>query len=754
MDSDRSEKPWPRVTRSQLEPRHQSISSAANLVDSLERNIRREEWPACCLQDYANQSSLQHLLAKSKTLRWTIRRLNLAAIKILSGIHHLNLEYPVDTGKPSVQEKWARFLNDIVGLRRTRGQWCMSLVLAVQIWLTIRFGTILYYQYPYDFDRLRLKRLVAKQTNATSPSAAAANNDAYRRQLELRLAGTREALREIGAPHMEWGMVTEFAYTYFLQAALFTLVVVPLYFNFHRCAYFPWARYFLDAKAERRAQAEWIVEQIDDYIKSSRAYTRSRLELIMRSLPPGRRAEILAELDAGGGESPTRLAPNNGDRNWQDRWPADSPDDDELADQQLRMLSWAIDKPDSRLLYHRHGSRCRQALQLALNGRLNPLVDRSDGWLDKLALLNISIFCVIMCYSVACMTFLYVEFGKHFDSMGRHMQCNTMRERLTLMGTYWGQQIVFASTAFLFNLSYLSFLDLIRTLYLLRETICQTIKRNQVAFQLLGDILAIMAPHERKLLAVSRYLRTDRQSRNSDSPLVGCRRMSDFGSLTTKHNSLALGTHDNDDGCRPAGQSAENQRRALDLIETIETDTAAALLHYKYFCAEFERLRAGYKMFAFIILYVPGSLPPLIRLNMPYMDDTRARLFMVATSMAAAPSFCLAWPYCYIHRRCLDVNKALASLLAQLVLFESADLTRDCLNLDHLTSVLRKQLRRADLFSRRFAIRLVGLIDLTYPNVLRIQFWISLITISMLVDISPALNSLTDDLLADPFGVF
>jgi hypothetical protein len=726
------------VSNKRVEPGdtlHLGLDSIS-FVDLLEVNIRRDNLPACLL-GHNRQEKTKSLFGNS-TLRQFIHHFNLVLIKLLSDFNHFNLKWPIDTNKPKFRMKCSRFLAYLIG-ERTLRQKCFTLILMIQTMAAVLIATILYYQYVYDFDKIRLKRLVAKQQS--SPDGHQFVGE--RTELERRVRESRETLRAIGAPNMEWGIVVEYAYAYFLQGGVFTMLVVPFYLNFHRCAYFPWARYFLNAAGERRTQAGSIARLIDEFVKSSRSYTRLRLELMVQSFSLQKQAKILARLP---GDSAKLLNEH--------RWCGYSMSrlGDEPDDEHLKKMSHAINTLESRLLYQRHNSRCRQAQRLALMGYLNPLVDRSGDWLDKLALLNVSTFCTSVLYSALCMLYLYLELDKYFISIGRPARFETFRDIRTFILGFIGVEMLFQSIAFLFSLCYISFIDLLRTLYFLRKMIFRAIRRIDTATQQLNDILASITADEQTIITMGIRFAGARCRQEHMPPQGGWHRITAELSLPPGRDRPPNKADWSGTARGPA--SYGNMRRALDLIETIETDTTAALLHFKYFCAEFERLRACYEVYAFIMFYVPGSFQVLIRLNMPYVDDDKTRLFMVVASLAAAPSFFLSWPYCYIHKRCLGIYKALLSLWAQLAVLQSKKITRDCLNIDHQTSLLLKQLERPDLFSRRFAIRLMDLVGLTYSNVMRIQFWISLVTISMLVDISPFLNNLTDQLLSDPFGVF
>jgi hypothetical protein len=719
-----------------------SDSNSLSSVDYSEVNIRQDNLAACSC-DYNRQDRSMFSIENS-TLRQFVHKFNLELIKLASDFNHINLEWPIDKSKPKFRTKYKRFLAYLAS-KRTLRQKCFALIFIIApVAVAILFKT-LYHQHAYDFDKIRLERLVAKQSSLDERKFGLELT-----QIKHRVRESQDALMAIGAPHMEWGMVVESVYVYFLQAGVFTIVIVPLYFNFHRCAYFPWARYFLNAAAERRTQVELIADQIEGFVKSSRTYTRLSLEPMMKSFASKKQAKILDKRSGSGGESTKLLTNEHRCYGSMDRLEV------ELNDEHLKEMSLAINTLESRLLYQKHCSSCQQAYKLALMGYLNPLVDRSSGWLDKLALLNISILSVILFYSAICLLYLYLQLEKYLASIGRYSRYETLADLLMLALAVGGVEMMFQATAFLFSLCYLSFLDLLRTLRLLRQMILHTTKRIDAAIQQLNDIAASMTADEQLIITMAgRFAGVCPRRRRVDEYLGGQRK------IITKYSLPPLsdrppsmtddewhGTASKSDNC-----SSENLRRALDLVETIETDITAVLLGFKYFCTEFERLRAGYEMFAFIIIYVPGSLPVFLRLYMAYINDNKTRLFLVGASIAAAPSFFLTWPYCYIHKRCLDIYKALLSLAAQLTDLESNKYARECLNIDHQTSLLRKQLERPDLFSYRFAIRLVDLVGLTYPNVMRMQFWISLITISMLIDISPLLNEMMDKLLADPFRV-
>jgi hypothetical protein len=673
-----------------------SQHSIMGFVERLEENIRQDRLPTC-LRRSRRQLCIR-LVIRNEKLRQALRWFHIVLLKFLTALHCVDLRNRHDLDRLCFHDKLARFFKTSFVDRTLPGK-CLFLFMFFQVVQNMRIFTILYYQYAYDFNKLRLERL----TDVGPPGGA--SHPCNRSQLELNAKQARRVLKTIGAPHLEWSILVECMYGFSVTASLFCMLAIPFYLNFARAPYFPWARYFLDPVGEVRAQAELIAELVDSFIRWSRNYTIARLDCQATDGDDGR-----AEWDrhqSGDSSGPTTTA----------GWP--------------RM---AGAHSGSQLLVSKHTASCRLALSIALGGGLNPPVDRSCAWLDLLALVNVCLPGFMLVYGAVWAISLYAKVERYFGRAGKLTELDSYKDYLTLVCLGLDELYLIMSVCLLFQLAVPSIMDTLRTLKLFKALLLLTIKQNELNIEQLLGVLERMRPHQLSQLMLSRRLRApswDRVPRTT-APSVhlshGCDRRQ-------RHHS-------------------DWKRPLFAKMESIETNFMTAILHFNHCQHELVRNKSSFQAMAMACIMVSGALPVIVRLHIPYLRDSLARRFMASLSISSlAPMAVFLWPPCYIHSRSLEIYRLLTYLRTQMTRLEASRLVRDCLNIDQQLSLLRKELERPEQFAQQTAIRLMGPISLTYPSVIRIQFYISLVMVSMLVDLNTMGGSVTNGFLADPFGV-
>ena len=207
------------------------------------------------------------------------------------------------------------------------------------------------------------------------------------------------------------------------------------------------------------------------------------------------------------------------------------------------------------------------------------------------------------------------------------------------------------------------------------------------------------------------------------------------------------------------------EKRSLEHVKTVESlkgqmnfELLLTLIHFKLFIWQFKHYSRSFSLIIFWAVVLTFTFPILGRLHVPYISseiNQQFRLFVVILSLIvlACTNLCLV-PACYTHKRCLDLYKALSSLLAHVTRLETehSHSNGERIYNRHNVYALRKELEYPKLLLAKFATNSGGL-SLRYGTMLALYFWFSLIGFSTLFEASSG-NSLSASLLLDPFRVY
>lgn len=176
-------------------------------------------------------------------------------------------------------------------------------------------------------------------------------------------------------------------------------------------------------------------------------------------------------------------------------------------------------------------------------------------------------------------------------------------------------------------------------------------------------------------------------------------------------------------------------------------------VHYKIFISQLRPLLKPIGVLAFVAISLVILHPLLIRFHTPYVAsvELKSRYYIIALITAIFVNT-LIFPVCYINSRCVDLYKAMSSLLSHTmeVQLHLSDLinrfpsvkqliTSKSTNVysKHTLWLIRKELQNPDLFLNRFDTRILGL-SFTYNNLVRVYFYVGIISISIFSDSNTA----------------
>jgi len=206
----------------------------------------------------------------------------------------------------------------------------------------------------------------------------------------------------------------------------------------------------------------------------------------------------------------------------------------------------------------------------------------------------------------------------------------------------------------------------------------------------------------------------------------------------------------------PVIHALDGEKLGFSLREQMNAHMLYSLMHYKIFVSQFKLLGPGFSVTLASGLIILFSYPILCRLHTPYFDssdEANHRFTLVIVSLSyVPPCFACLVIICFLHKRCLKLYGALASLMAHMT--KANHLVRylgdEAIYSRHLVGVMRKEISHSTRMSHEFSIKSIG-VRCTFSSVMKIGFWFGFVVISLVFKSTSDSNGLPFSGLA--FGV-
>lgn len=629
-----------------------------------------------------------------------------------------------------------------------RNKPCWSILFnIVYIYTSIRLMINSYFQYKYDFSSLRYQRYKSiKQGNWTPSkqhlgSKHELNFLKYHSMDETflfeQVEMSKQVLKSVGSPFIEAHFSVQL-YAIFLIVVGWSLYI-NTQINFNHIANFDFSfiRAILDYENELKLFNWFVRQEIDKFIESSRNFAAISMD---------RRTQLF-----GGLSYKTTNTIRQHEAN----------DTNDHNSQQNSITSKIFrDKPMALV---EHSILIKQLERMALNGSLLP-PNKMPDWINKLAYFQymFSVCFFIYCSMVQVMT--SVIFILSLDKFEP-----SLLDILTIFEFLMSSFVVIVCAIFYGFIILASCLDQIYSVIGLRKRIDDCAMNNK------KKLIVCLMMMERFEVQNDLKLLKNIEKRNEEHVFGGR-----SGGVEVAPNSLDENTrnrsqlnlnhlyHTNLDDLPNIknlnGQHQSllikqqvNYRRGLDIyIESCFSQMNANLLHsildYKVFVGQFEPIKRSFGFILIIVSVLMIVMPIMGLIHVPYIDK-RVKVFTVSLSMfcALAADILIAIPISYLYTRCLELYQSLSSLLAhsiEVTTHENIGRIYD----RHSVWILRKELAHTDRLANQFVFRFIGL-KLTYINLLKVHFWLGLVTLYMFVE-SSYQGELLGAVFRDPLGVY
>ena len=206
-----------------------------------------------------------------------------------------------------------------------------------------------------------------------------------------------------------------------------------------------------------------------------------------------------------------------------------------------------------------------------------------------------------------------------------------------------------------------------------------------------------------------------------------------------------------------ANEHKSNKQLQIDCChEQMNIDLLFALLQFKIFVAQFKQYKKSFGLVLAWAVLLTFVFPILGRLHIGYISaalhrDFRYLVSIINLTVLACTNLCLI-PACCVHSRCLELYKALSSLLAHVTCLMCYPQGEKIYS-KHTIYALRKEMNYPKLLLAEFETNSGG-IRLTYGSMLAFHFWFGLIGLSIFLDAKWSGRYGSLSMFHDPFGVY
>lgn len=611
----------------------------------------------------------------------------------------------------------------------------LYLVTSVRLLINIVF------QYNYDYHLLRYDRYrrygtLNPNAGQTAPlvdldniAAAAAANFSITRATTTTLSSetllvmranaerAQAALKSVGAPYLNLHFVIQIVYEFLLSSTLTLHVLMAAYYRYLMPFDYSLVRAILDWQTEQRLCNQIVRHEINKIICSSRNFTEVCIEQTKQ-----------------------------------------------FAKQHLyykRKLEQIYAEADLRRFLLDHTLTVRQLEQMALSGALFP-ANRAPDWVAKLTHYTFLIVALTILYGLLTVAFFASVF---FLITGLELNTSIL-DVVVVVEAGVQVAILMGAGIFYITIIFINCIDQIRFVRELCRLIYDCIRTNNAKLLNCSQLSARAMSNADNLVSDLKWSQANfaQPLSKAQPPVVqdpDSREGLPYGRCHMNHHH-----HQGEEEVMIGGQQQArshsigqvtlmSNKQSL-LINSWHTQMNAellkALVHYKIFVAQIKPITRSFGAFALACLSLMIVSPINVRLHVPYLDrriKVYAMLFGVLC--ASCVDLCVV-PISLMHGRCLNLYKALSSLLAHAIEVGSHPLGDRVYDL-HTIWLLRKELSHPDRLTNQFTIVVCG-IRITYSNLLRVHFWVGLISLSIIIETSSNQQEILGALFKDPLRMF
>ena len=580
--------------------------------------------------------------------------------------------------------------------KRKPSRW-PRLVLIVFVYCCLRLSINIYYQYLYDYHRIRLEWAIFRLIESKSSLASEVLN------LEVKfwqdhVHQSRTRLKSLGAPHIGATIAAECIYITILMLGYSSYILGAIYFNFITPFDFYLAWMMLDRPTEQRACNEMIRLEVERFVASSRNYCSIHLA----------RAKACSNLE--------RMA---------------------LLMEHFRF---------------RHKLLVGQFRMLAANGALRPL-NRTPDWFDKLALAY-CLFCIgCIIWSLFFDTVLYLLVPKlaNFLIESQPMDLLVNLELITIAF------IIVVAMIFYLSITMISCLDqivLVRKLNrLLTDCIClnnyQFYARGAAGRQPPTDISHWLATAKRTS-SWPLFNHCPGQTLEPDCQSIERTEMNTNLVLAVLHYKIFI--RQLKPIQRPVGFVS------FVAIVLLLLHPVLVRIHVPYM--ESQNLQNNYYIVILIVaVFVNCLVGPLCYINSRCLNLYKSLFSLLAHTLDVEQSNefqSASFASSRSSSPSVSRTTAAATTTSQSLHQPLPPACRPIYD-PHTVWILRKELEHPDELILQFETKCLGL-KMTYANLVRIYFWLGILVLS--ISVEPAQrwqgggNQLLGRLLSDPLGFY
>jgi hypothetical protein len=335
-----------------------------------------------------------------------------------------------------------------------RGGWRIKrrphVILVIYVLCLSMIAVNVYHQYIYDASILRLGRvraiLQSQDTRQQLLNQSGMTADAVEKYFERRASEARQALKSLGATHLEWSFVISNVMIVASILGMMFYFTTPYDYSSDDTVMIS-ARALLDNEHDARVQTRIIVQELDRLIASSLSFMRAKFEqAIMDS------SVIITAA------TPKRLQ----------------------HERSLAILRLNLTRE--------HGKIVEQLKTNALEGRLNPL-NRSPACRDRLALLYlISVFGLLLGTVVPPIVFHHL-IKSFFDAKGKRLEITGIKDLTNFLCMLYVYFVYVVTVVSLSSLHVITICDKLVAIERLKLLILYIIRKNKTRSLALKQLL-------------------------------------------------------------------------------------------------------------------------------------------------------------------------------------------------------------------------------------------------------------------------
>lgn len=558
-----------------------------------------------------------------------------------------------------------------------------------------------------------VNNLLTPQTTQTA--ATTTTSDEYEQMLIRNVQAAKATLRSIGSPYIDLNFVIQIVYYILVTSSFAVLYIMKIYYDVNVFDY-SLIRSLLDLKTERRVCNQLIRDEVNRFIYSSWNFTEACIE-----------------------------------------------QSKQFAKEHLfyrHKFEQIYARAELQRFLLDHTLTIKQLEQMALNGILLPC-SRTPEWVGRLT--HWTCFWNLLILGYAFLVVIFFAFFV-FYLLGIDIQFSTL-DVLTIAEAGVLVAIILIAGVFYLSVSIISCFDQIYFVGDICAKIRRCIEQNRHTFY---QSLHLMADkHWQKQQAAvieppnatpNNLLDRFKKRLSLQVLLASSLRRPQPKAATARVRSIKENQQVEQQQQQQPCETQPDSLRAKRLlqIESNYTQMNANLLEvlmlYKIFVAQVRPISRTIGAFGFACIVLMFSVPINTRLHSPYFDKNLKLYAMLFGLLLTSVADMALIPICYMYSECINIYRCLSSLMAHTVEITSHPMAGRIYDM-HTVWLLRKELNHPERLTSQFTIHTLG-INFTFANILRVHFWVGLISLSIIIDTNSNGLEFFGSVFNDPLGMF